>query len=54
VNKKSLRIQKGGQKQKEQRFAAAPGGGPQGDAAESLEIVAHGVVASGVHEVVFV
>ncbi|MFQ5401118.1 MAG: putative baseplate assembly protein [Anaerolineae bacterium] len=35
-------------------FAAAPGGGPQGDAAESLEIVAHGVVASGVHEVEFV
>jgi len=35
-------------------FAAAPGGGPQGDAAESLEIVAHGVVASGVHEVAFV
>jgi len=35
-------------------FAARPGGAAQGDAIESLEIVAHGVVASGVHTVEFV
>lgn len=35
-------------------FITEPGGGPQGDAAESIEMVAHGVIASGVHEVEFV
>ncbi len=35
-------------------FAAAPGGEPQGNAEESVEVVAHGVIASGVHEVEFV
>ena len=35
-------------------FIATPGGGPQGDAVESVELVAHGMVASGRHEVVFV
>lgn len=35
-------------------FAASPGGEPQGPAEESVEVVAHGVIASGVHEVEFV
>lgn len=35
-------------------FAAEPGGGPQGDPEESIEMVAHGVIASGLHEVEFV
>jgi hypothetical protein len=35
-------------------YAAKAGGAAQGDAIESLEIVAHGVVASGVHTVEFV
>jgi predicted phage baseplate assembly protein len=35
-------------------FTTEPGGGPQGEAAESIEMVAHGVIASGVHEVEFV
>ena len=35
-------------------FAARPGGAAQGDVIESLEIVAHGVVASGVHTIEFV
>ncbi|MBK8988443.1 MAG: putative baseplate assembly protein [Chloroflexi bacterium] len=35
-------------------FIAAPGGGPQGERVESVEVVAHGVIASGRHEVVFV
>lgn len=35
-------------------FAASPGGGPEGKAEESLDVVAHGVVASGLHEVEFV
>lgn len=35
-------------------FAAAAGGGPEGNPVESLEVVAHGVVASGIHEVEFV
>ncbi|MBN1147918.1 MAG: putative baseplate assembly protein [Anaerolineales bacterium] len=35
-------------------YAARPGGAAQGDLIESLEIVAHGVVASGVHSIEFV
>jgi predicted phage baseplate assembly protein len=35
-------------------FIAEPGGGPQGEPVEVVEVVAHGVVASGRHEVVFV
>jgi predicted phage baseplate assembly protein len=35
-------------------FPAQPGGEPQGEAVESLEIVAHGVIASGVHSVEFI
>ena len=35
-------------------FAAAAGGGPKDKPVESLEVVAHGVVASGIHEVEFV
>ena len=35
-------------------FAAAAGGGGEGSPVESLAVVAHGVVASGVHEVEFV
>jgi hypothetical protein len=35
-------------------FIAEPGGGPQGEAVEVVEVVAHGVVASGRHEVLFV
>lgn len=35
-------------------YAAKPGGAEQGDPIESLEVVAHGVVASGVHTVEFV
>jgi len=35
-------------------FVAEPGGGPKGDAEETIEMVAHGVIASGVHEVAFV
>lgn len=35
-------------------FAAEPGGPARGEAVESLEVVAHAVVASGEHEVVFV
>jgi predicted phage baseplate assembly protein len=35
-------------------FNARPGGEPQGDALEFLELVAHGVVASGLHRVEFV
>ena len=37
-----------------QMFAAQPAGGPQGDAVELIEVLAHGVVASGIHEVEFV
>jgi hypothetical protein len=33
---------------------ATPGGGPQGERVESVELVAHGVIVSGRHEVVFV
>ncbi len=35
-------------------YATTEGGGPQGKPVESLELVAHGVVASGRHEVEFV
>lgn len=35
-------------------FTASSDGEPQGNAEESLEVVAHGVIASGVHEVEFV
>jgi predicted phage baseplate assembly protein len=35
-------------------FAAKPGEGAQGAAIESQEVIAHGVIASGLHEVVFV
>ena len=35
-------------------FPAEPGGGPKGDPVEVIEVVAHGVVASGVHQVEFV
>jgi predicted phage baseplate assembly protein len=37
-----------------QLYATTPGGGPQGQPIESLELVAHGVVASGRHVVEFV
>lgn len=37
-----------------QLFMAASDGSPTGDAVESVEVVAHGVVASGRHEVEFV
>lgn len=35
-------------------FITTPGGGPQGDPVESVELVAHGMVVSGRHEVAFV
>jgi predicted phage baseplate assembly protein len=35
-------------------FITDPGGGPQGDPVESVEVVAHGVIVSGLHEVQFV
>jgi predicted phage baseplate assembly protein len=35
-------------------FAANPGGGPEGKAVETLEVVSHGVIASGIHQVEFV
>jgi predicted phage baseplate assembly protein len=35
-------------------FIAEPGGGPQGEPVEVVEVVAHGVVASGRHEVQFI
>jgi len=35
-------------------FVAQPGGPAQGDPVESVEVIAHGVVASGIHEVEFV
>jgi predicted phage baseplate assembly protein len=35
-------------------FMTGPGGGPTGDPVETVEVVAHGVIASGVHEVEFV
>ena len=35
-------------------YAAVPGGGKTGQPVDSLDVVAHGVVASGMHEVVFV
>ncbi|MGC9466967.1 MAG: putative baseplate assembly protein [Anaerolineae bacterium] len=35
-------------------YAAKPGGSAQGNALESIEVIAHGVVASGVHEIAFV
>lgn len=37
-----------------QLFVASPDGSPEGDPTESLEVVAHGVVASARHEVEFV
>jgi predicted phage baseplate assembly protein len=37
-----------------QMFAARPGGAAQGEPVETLEVIAHGVVASGAHEVEFV
>jgi hypothetical protein len=35
-------------------YAAQPGGAPRGDPVESLEVIAHGVIASGAHTVTFV
>ena len=35
-------------------YAAAPGGEKLGQPVDNLDVVAHGVVASGLHEVVFV
>lgn len=35
-------------------FVARPGGPAQGDPVESIEVIAHGVIASGIHEVEFV
>jgi predicted phage baseplate assembly protein len=35
-------------------FITDPGGGPKDDPVESVEVVAHGVIVSGVHEVEFV
>jgi len=35
-------------------FVTVAGGGPQGDPVESVEVVAHGVIVSGRHEVAFV
>jgi len=35
-------------------YAAQPGGAPRGDPVESLEVIAHGVIASGEHTVTFV
>jgi predicted phage baseplate assembly protein len=35
-------------------YAAQPGGAPRGDPVESLEVIAHGVIASGTHTVTFV
>jgi predicted phage baseplate assembly protein len=35
-------------------YAARPSGAPQGEPIEALEIVAHGVVASGVHKIEFI
>jgi len=37
-----------------QMFGARPGSGAQGEPIEALEVIAHGVVASGAHEVEFV
>jgi predicted phage baseplate assembly protein len=34
-------------------FITAAGEGPRGDSVESVDVVGHGVIASGVHEVVF-
>ena len=36
-----------------QMFITAPGEGPRGDPVETVDIVGHGVIASGIHEVVF-
>ncbi len=35
-------------------YTAQPGGAPRGDPVESLEVIAHGVIASGTHTVTFV
>jgi hypothetical protein len=35
-------------------FEASPGGGAEGKPLETLEVLTHGVVASGIHEVEFV
>ena len=35
-------------------FTTSPGNGPQGEPTEEVDLVAHGVVASGQHEVLFV
>jgi hypothetical protein len=37
-----------------QLFAARPGGEPQGQPLEHLDVIAHGVIASGKHSVKFV
>jgi predicted phage baseplate assembly protein len=37
-----------------QVYAARPGGAAQGDPVETLEVLAHGVVASGAHQIEFV
>ncbi|MBN1370628.1 MAG: putative baseplate assembly protein [Anaerolineaceae bacterium] len=35
-------------------YATRPGGGPEGSPVESIEVIAHGVIASGKHEVKFI
>ncbi|MCU0520142.1 MAG: putative baseplate assembly protein [Anaerolineae bacterium] len=35
-------------------FAARPGGSAQGEPAESIDVIAHGVIASGAHEIEFI
>jgi predicted phage baseplate assembly protein len=35
-------------------FTAKPGGEPQGAALETIEVVSHGIVASGIHQVEFI
>jgi hypothetical protein len=35
-------------------YAAAEGGAAEGKSVENLEVVSHGVIASGIHEVEFV
>ena len=36
-----------------QLFMTAAGEGPRGDSVETVEVVGHGVIASGIHEVIF-
>jgi hypothetical protein len=35
-------------------YKAQPGGEAQGNPVESLEVITHGVIASGIHQVEFV